>query len=415
MRLVYGILMYLFKISIRIASLFSTKALKWINGRKNQFTKLRGEISDKEKLIWFHCASLGEFEQGRPVIEAIRESFRDHKILLTFFSPSGYEVRKNTNIADYVHYLPLDTRTNAKKFLEITRPRIAFFIKYEFWFNYINELSNNKIPTLVVSTIFTPSQYLFKPWGLWFARQLQKITYFFVQDEKSLDLLNKIKVYHADIGGDTRFDRVLKIASEEQSFKEIEAFNDSRNVIVCGSTWPADEEVLLTLLKNAPDSYKMILAPHELGKERIEQLSKKFRNFKPVIHSRIKNSTIKDSRILIIDQVGFLSYLYRYAKIAYIGGGFGVGIHNVLEAATYGIPVIFGPNYTKFREAVQLEETRAGFPVKNANECIKRFKLLTNDDVLYNNSSDAARRYVRENAGATRLVIEKVKSYLITE
>lgn len=398
---------------MRIAALFNPKAKKWVNGRKGQFDRMRKQIDEGDQIIWFHCASLGEFEQGRPVIEAMRKNFPDHKILQTFFSPSGYEVRKNTKEVDYVFYLPLDTPSNARKFIEITRPRIAFFVKYEFWFNYINELSKNKVPTLVISAIFRPSQYIFKPWGFWPLKQLQKITHFFVQNEESLDLLNKAQVYHTEIGGDTRFDRVMKLALEKKSFPVIESFKGNADLIVAGSTWPADGDVLLDLFKSVKNDNKLIIAPHEISKERIDQVLKKFSDFNPQLYSSY-NPDVENSDVLIIDNVGLLSYLYRYAKIAYVGGGFGVGIHNLLEAVTYGIPVIFGPNYNKFLEAIELIDVGGGYTIENSKDCLEVFNTLE-DEKKYYQSCQAALSYVEKKSGATKLVVDKVKSYLVAK
>lgn len=398
---------------MRIAALFNPKAKKWVNGRKGQFDRLKEQIDDGDQIIWFHCASLGEFEQGRPVIEAMRKNFPDHKILQTFFSPSGFEVRKDTKEVDYVFYLPLDTQSNARKFIEIARPRIAFFVKYEFWFNYINELSKNKIPTIVISAIFRPSQYIFKPWGYWPLKQLQKITHFFVQNEESLDLLNEAQVYHAEIGGDTRFDRVMKLASEKKSFPVIESFKGNADLIMAGSTWPADGDVLLDLFKSVKNDNKLIIAPHEISKERIDQVLKKFSDFNPQLYSTY-DPKVENSDVLIINNVGLLSYLYRYAKIAYVGGGFGIGIHNLLEAATYGIPVIFGPNYNRFLEAIELIEVGGGYAIANSKDCLEVFNMLE-DEKKYYQSCQAALSYVEKNSGATKLVVDKVKSYLVAK
>lgn len=415
MRPLYSLSIYLLNFAIQLAALFNSKAKLWVNGRKGQFNKMRKQIKPGEQIIWFHCSSLGEFEQGRPVIEEVRSNYSNHKILLTFFSPSGYEIRKNTEIADYVYYLPIDTPKNAKKFLQIVKPRIAFFVKYEFWFNYINELSKNKIPTFVVSSIFTSSKYFFKPWGKWSVKQLQKITHFFVQDENSLELLNSVKVYHVDIGGDTRFDRVLKLVSENLEFPIIEDFKNNQPLFIAGSTWPADEEILFALLKKMPAEYKMIIAPHEINQERIGKLLKKFNVFNPGLYSNNNTSRDANNRVLIINNMGMLSHIYRYASVAYIGGGFGVGIHNVLEAATYGLPVIFGPNYKNFNEAVELIAKGGGFSISNASVCIEAFNTLYGDTIAYQKSSEASSDYVNEKAGATALVLDKIKSYLVID
>jgi 3-deoxy-D-manno-octulosonic-acid transferase len=415
MRVLYNFSIYFFTFIIWIISLFNPKAKKWISGRKKQFKNISKALTSEDRVVWFHCASLGEFEQGKPVIESVRKNFPHHKILLTFFSPSGYEVRKNTEIADYVFYLPVDTKKNAQKFIRIVNPRIAIFIKYEFWFNFINELSKNKIPTLVISAIFRSTQYFFKPWGYWPSGHLQKITYFFVQDETSLELLNKINVFHAEISGDTRFDRVIQLASEKRSYPEVEQFGKNKKLIVAGSTWPADEEILAELIRKLPDYFGLVIAPHEVNKERIMQLMKKFDEFHPQKYSDYDMTKTVLCRVLIIDNVGLLSFLYRYSMLAYVGGGFGVGIHNILEATTYGLPVIFGPNYKKFREAMEWIDMGVAFSFVDSKECILKVRELLEDKVKYEKTCKDALEYVQENAGATNLVLDKVKSYLIAD
>ncbi len=412
MHFLYNISVLLYALGIRIAALFNSKARRWLMGRKGIFSELAAAFNGNEKIIWFHCASLGEFEQGRPVLEALKERYKDHKILLTFFSPSGYEVRQNYAQADYVFYLPLDTAQNARKFITLTRPRLAVFVKYEFWFNYLRELSRNKIPLLMVSVIFRPSQHFFRPWGRWFRRQLQKVTYFFVQNQDSKDLLSTVKVFHVGVSGDTRFDRVLQLADEEMKLPVMEAFSGGSPLLVAGSTWPSDEDLLKSLLEQSEQSFKLVLAPHLVDKEHIQQILEKFSSWQPVLFSQQKDADFAESRVLVIDSIGMLSGLYRFAKIAYIGGGFGAGIHNVLEAATYGLPVIFGTNYKRFQEAVQLSELGGGFPVENSSECLSAFNRLMTDTVFCSNSADISRKFVVNNAGATGRVVEKVKEYL---
>ena len=412
MRFIYSLSIWLFSIIVTLISPFNEKARQWINGRKGVFKILKAEFSEDDKVIWFHCASLGEFEQGRPLMESVKKIFSDHKIILTFFSPSGYEVRKDYEGADVVCYLPADTARNAARFVGIVRPRIAFFIKYEFWFNYINQLSINKIPIFVVSAIFRRSQYFFQPWGKWSRHQLQKVTYFFVQNEKSLALLRMVKVYHADISGDTRFDRVLKLNSEAADYPLISSFKGNHKVIVAGSTWAADEDVLKALMVNSSHSFKMILAPHVVSKEHINQLLEKLKAFNPVLYSQAASNELDKSRVLIIDSVGMLAYLYRFGFVGYVGGGFGVGIHNTIEVATYGIPVIFGPNYERFQEAVELRDLGSGFPVKDAQSCQEVFDKLMDDKKLYLQSAKKASDYVKDNAGAVGKVIEMTKEYL---
>ncbi|NOX87357.1 MAG: 3-deoxy-D-manno-octulosonic acid transferase [Chlorobi bacterium] len=414
MRYLYNLFVFIYYLTIRFYALFNVKARKWVKGRGHYFSRLKEIIPEKEKLLWIHCASLGEFEQGRPVMEALRVHYPDHKILLTFFSPSGYDIRKNYQGADYVFYLPIDTRRNAKKFVRITNPRMAFFIKYEFWYNYINELSKNKIPLIFISTAFRRSQYFFYPWGKWARKQLQKVTWFFVQNQDSLDLLNRIRVYHADVGGDTRFDRVVRLAGEYRDIPKISHFKNNLPLIVAGSTWPADEDVLLELLKNSKDDFKLLIAPHEIHKEHINELTRKFSGFQPLLFSQADTSSLLNSRVLIIDNIGLLSHLYRYGTLAYIGGGFGAGIHNILEAATYNKPVIFGPNYHKFIEAKELLESNGAFVIHGADELSETVKDLLNNKEKYDHASQTAGKYVKSNTGATRLVIDKVAEFLVS-
>jgi len=413
MQFIYNLFIFIYQYSIRISAFFGNeKARKWLSGRKDVFNKLSSSIGKDDKIIWFHCASLGEFEQGRPLIEALRKQYTDYKILLTFFSPSGYEIRKNYEQADYIFYLPIDTTKNARRFVEIVRPRAVFFVKYEFWFNFINELYIRKIPFFMVSTIFRPSQHFFGFWGFWFRKQLRKITFLFVQDENSLELLENIKIYHADIIGDTRFDRVVALAEVEKEFPLIKHFVKDKPILVTGSTWPADEDKLLKLIDQLEIDLKLIIAPHQVDNEHIEQIKKKFSKYEPILYSNADEKNINTNRVLIIDGIGYLSYLYRYATITYIGGGFGTGIHNLLEAATYGKPVIFGPNHSKFKEAIELKKNGGGFAIANSEELISLCKLLFTDNEKCETSAQSAKNYVIKNAGATNRVIDKAKEYL---
>jgi len=413
MQFIYNLFIFIYQYSIRISAFFGNeKARKWLSGRKDVFNKLSSSIGKDDKIIWFHCASLGEFEQGRPLIEALRKQYTDYKILLTFFSPSGYEIRKNYEQADYIFYLPIDTTKNARRFVEIVRPRAVFFVKYEFWFNFINELYIRKIPFFMVSTIFRPSQHFFRFWGFWFRKQLRKITFLFVQDENSLELLENIKIYHADIIGDTRFDRVVALAEVEKEFPLIKHFVKDKPILVTGSTWPADEDKLLKMFDQLDIDFKLIIAPHQVDNEHIEQIKKKFSKYEPILYSNADEKNINTNRVLIIDGIGYLSYLYRYATITYIGGGFGTGIHNLLEAATYGKPVIFGPNHSKFKEAIELKKNGGGFAIANSEELINFCQLLFTDNEKCETSAQSAKNYVIKNAGATNRVIDKAKEYL---
>jgi 3-deoxy-D-manno-octulosonic-acid transferase len=291
--------------------------------------------------------------------------------------------------------------------------RAVFFIKYEFWFNYINELYIRTIPLFMVSSIFRPSQHFFRFWGSWFKKQLRKVTFLFVQDEQSLELLESIKIYHADMIGDTRFDRVITLSEEKKEFPLIKAFANDKPLLIAGSTWPADEDKLRVLIEKLDIPFKIIIAPHQVDKEHMDQLTRKFNKFKPVLYSSASDGDIKNSRVLIIDGIGYLSYLYKYADVTYIGGGFGVGIHNLLEAATFGKPVIFGPNHDKFKEAIDLKRNGGGFAISGADDLIHTCELLFSDQQKRTKSGDAAKSYVLKNAGATEKVMDKANEFLM--
>ena len=413
MKILYNIFVFLYLISAKIFAIFNPKARLWIAGRQNIFQKIKNSEIAHNSIIWIHCASLGEFEQGRPIIEKLKATYPNHSILLTFFSPSGFEVRKDYEFADYVYYLPLDTKKNARQFISLVQPKLVVFIKYEFWFNYINELYKQKIPLIFASVIFRPSQLFFKPWGSWFARQLNKITYIFVQNQVSIELLDSIDIHHADISGDTRFDRVIQLPEDPLEFPIIEKFKGKTKLLMAGSTWLPGEKILLTILEKSAVDFKLVIAPHLINKEHIEEIRTRFNSYNPVLYSDGLSEKLILSKVLIIDSIGMLSLLYQYADIAYIGGGFGVGIHNLLEVSTYGIPVIFGPNYQRFREAIDLRDNGGGFPIENAEECLTIFNQLMTDANLYQKSASVAKEYVYENAGATKLIINKVKEYIV--
>ncbi|MFK5855619.1 MAG: glycosyltransferase N-terminal domain-containing protein [Bacteroidota bacterium] len=412
MKLIYNIFIFLYLAGIRIASVFNGKASQWIEGRKNIISRIEKEQLSGKQIIWVHCASLGEFEQARPIIEKLKGNYKNYSIFLTFFSPSGFEVRKNYEFADYVYYLPIDTVKNARNFIKIVNPRLVIFVKYEFWYNYIDELYRRKIPLFFVSVIFRPSQHFFKPWGRWFARELNKVTYLFVQNDKSIELLDSIGIHHAEISGDTRFDRVVQLPKEDIAFPVLTEFKGTSKLLMAGSTWQPCEKILLDLLNKSKVNLKIVIAPHLINKEHIDEIIKRFEKYNPVLFSTASSSKIVDSKVMIIDSIGKLSHLYRYADIAYVGGGFGVGIHNLLEASTYGIPVLFGPNYERFREAVELRDNGGGFPISTSEEFLGIFEKLMHNDELYEKSSAVAHSYVGKNAGATQMVIEKVREYL---
>ena len=412
MWLLYNIFISLYSTAIRVASLFNDKARQWIVGRQDVFSKIEAEQLSDKQIIWVHCASLGEFEQGRPIIERLKTIYPDFSIFLTFFSPSGYEIRKNYEFADYVYYLPIDTAKNAKRFIELVNPKLVVFVKYEFWYNYINELYNRKIPSIFISVIFRPSQHFFKFWGRWYARQLNKITYLFVQNKQSVQLLDSIKIHHAEISGDTRFDRVAQLPNEEIKFPIVSSFKGDSKLLMAGSTWQPGEKILLKILDVDSLDFKLVIAPHLINKDHIAELLKRFEKYSPILYSKSSAANTSGNRILIIDSIGMLSQLYRYADIAYIGGGFGVGIHNLLEASTFGVPVLFGPNHERFNEAIDLKDNGGGFVINNSDEFLVVFEKLLKDNGFYVKSSEISGNYVANNAGATLLIIEKIKEYL---
>ncbi len=409
----YKISIYVYYIAIYIASVFRhKKAVQWINGRKNLFSEIEKKVKTSHPLAWFHCASLGEFEQGRPLMEEFRKQYPTYKILLTFFSPSGYEVRKNYNGADYIFYLPIDTPANAKRFLALTNPTLVFFIKYEFWFNYIKQIKNNAIPFFVVSSNFRKSQHYFKWYGFWFRKQLKGVSRFFVQNNNSLQLLNNIHITNVTVSGDTRFDRVMALAQNTMKLPLIEKFCDGKDIFIAGSTWEPDEDILIKLINSEKTKYKFIIAPHMVDKPHIASLVEKIKKGHVVLYSEADPDNVLYAKVLIIDCIGILSNLYRYGKIAYIGGGFGSGIHNILEAATYGMPVIFGHKYHKFIEAVELIEKGGAYCIHNENEFMQVvMDLITNNKQLREKSA-IAREYVQKNIGATQLILKEISRYI---
>lgn len=411
MVLIYNLGIFFYGIAIRITALFNLKAKQFVIGRKNWQKELHAKIEDGAKYLWFHCASLGEFEQGRPVIENLKKKFPDIKIVLTFFSPSGYEIRKNYNGADVICYLPIDTKHNARNFINIVKPEKVFFVKYEFWYNYISELKSQQIPLYIISAIFRENQQFFKNtlWGKWYRKILFYFEHIFVQNEKSAELLKNNGIMNFTISGDTRFDRVAEIAAGAKQFQIVEKFKGNAMLIVAGSTWKPDEELLVEFINNykATNKVKFIIAPHEVSASNINRIHQLLK--KPVISfSKIDNTSINDFDVLIIDSIGILSSLYQYGNIAYIGGGFGVGIHNILEAATFGLPIIFGPNYTKFKEAVDLVEEKGAFPIQNYNGLKGALNLLLNDKTELKNTSEISKNYVEKNVGSTKLIVKKV-------
>lgn len=401
MEFFYNLGIRLFGLALHLAAPFNVKAGQMLRGRKETWQKLR-DFSTGQKVVWIHCASLGEFEQGRPLIEAIRAQHPGYKIVLTFFSPSGYEVRKNYNLADVVVYLPGDTAANARRFINAINPAMAIFVKYEYWYHYYTTLKKRGIPVYSVSSIFRESQVFFKWYGGWYRRILMAVTRFYVQDEQSGSLLKRVGISNFVVAGDTRFDRVAAIAAGAADVPVAREFAAGARVIVAGSSWPADEAILAEYLNNAPADVKMIVAPHEVHASHINQMVQRFRT--PVVkYSESQGKDVSGFRVLIIDTIGLLSAIYRYGSVAYIGGGFGKGIHNTLEAATYGMPVIFGPNHKRFKEAVDLIRLGGGFAIHTSGDFMAVMGKLWDEQSpqALEQAGQASASYVQGMCGAT--------------
>jgi 3-deoxy-D-manno-octulosonic-acid transferase len=386
--------------------------LYWIDGRKGMWHRLLEISESNSSVIWIHCSSLGEFEQGRPVIEKLKSAFPGAKILLSFFSPSGYRVRKHYSQCDWVDYMPLDTSRNAKRFLDLVKPRMVLFIKYEFWYHHLAELKKRGIPTFLISANFRESQIFFKWYGSWYRQMLHTYKTIFVQSELSKKLLAKISFSNVLVAGDTRFDRVKAIMEQSKEIPLAELFSKNHSVIVAGSTWQKDEDLLFCFIKNTQADVKLIIAPHEINKKQLAKLKNEW-NGQLILFSEATADNIHTAKILVIDNVGMLSSLYRYGILAYVGGGFGKGIHNVLEAATYGMPILFGPNYNKFQEAIQLVDLNAAFPVANSLELDSVLSRFLNNEKLLKQTSAIAAEYVRSKTGATDYVLSILKNELI--
>lgn len=384
------------------------KASLWLSGRQHWRSRMEQAGIGRHPLIWVHAASLGEFEQGRPVLEEFRRQYPGYKILLTFFSPSGYEVRKDYPGADYIYYLPLDTRRNAQDFISIARPALVLFIKYEFWYHFLTELYTRKIPVLLVSGIFRESQLFFKGYGGMFRRLLQGLTHIFVQNENSLRLLQGIGIRTASISGDTRFDRVAALLTEQTVLPLVAQFAGASHVLVAGSTWPEDEQLLASWWRQTTrPGMKMIIAPHEIHESHIRQVLALFPE--AVTYSALKAGA-PPADVLIIDNVGMLTTLYRYAHVAYVGGGFGNdGIHNLLEPAVYSKPVIIGPEYSKYFEAVELVALKGALAVSGLTNLEDYMKRLQNEPAFYEETASIAGNYVRDNKGATEKILRYIQ------
>ena len=402
----YNIAIYLYGLGVFIYSLFNEKVRKMWRGEHESFRIIRERLDPNAKYIWFHAASLGEFEQGRPLMERIRATHPEYKILLTFFSPSGYEVRKDYKGADIVCYLPLDTVNNARRFLRTVRPVMAFFIKYEFWYNYLHVLKHRCVPTYSVSSIFRKDQIFFKWYGRDYARVLSCFTTFFVQNEESKLLLGTIGIKNAVVVGDTRFDRVLQIKEASKQLPLVEAFvSNAEHVFCAGSSWQPDEEIFIPYFNGRSD-WKLIIAPHVIGEEHLAQIMQLLKGRRVTRYTQTNPEEAAKADVLIIDCFGLLSSIYRYAQVSYVGGGFGAGIHNTLEAGVWGIPVIFGPNNKRFAEAQGLLKCKGGFEIKDVNDFTTLMVHLESEPALLEKSGKAAADYVKSLSGATEKILK---------
>lgn len=405
MKALYNLLIRLYSILISIYSPFNTKANQWVSGRRGWRNKLGG-FRKSNHVIWIHCASLGEFEQGRPLIEKIKEEKQGWKVVLTFFSPSGYEVRKNYSNADLIMYLPADTPLNAKDFIKTIKPDIAVFIKYEFWFNYLNVLRKNKIPVYLVSGIFRPDQLFFRWYGGFYRKMIYMFEHIFVQNIESVELLKGIGYDRCSVTGDTRFDRVSQIAAGARELPLISAFRGDEKLFVAGSSWDPDEEIIARYINENPGSMKWIFAPHEIDEAHLTRIERRLQV--PSTRYSTYNREDADTRVLIIDNIGMLSSVYRYAAIAAIGGGFGKGIHNILEPACWGIPVLFGPKFDTFREANDLIQQKGALCFRNYDEFRLSVDNYLDNEESWQKAGDVCRVYIIENKGATGLVASRI-------
>ena len=409
MRFFYTLFIFIYGWSIKLASLFNTKAKQWVKGRKDIFIHINEALKENNKpLVWVHAASLGEFEQGRPIIEALKEKHPEYGILLAFFSPSGYEVRKEYDLADFVFYLPLDTPQNAKRFLELGPIHLAIFIKYEYWYNYLETIRQKEIPIVFVSAIFRAKQPFFKFYGSWFLKHLKQVDWFFVQNQQSLDLLKNAGIYKASLSGDTRFDRVADIANKAKPNALVATFKSNNKVLLAGSSWSEDEALIYPLLGKISD-LKIIFAPHQIDEKHIQSIEKNCGE-KALRYSQATQENINEKQVLIIDNYGLLSSLYQYADFTFIGGGFGAGIHNTLEAATFGMPIFIGPKYEKFQEAKDLVSLGVIEVLKETKQLKHSLADQLSEPRYCIEKGQKARDYVKSKTGVTNHIIDYLEN-----
>ena len=410
----YNLLVHFVGFLLKIVALFNPKMKLFVDGRKNVFEQIKQKISSNDKTIWFHAASLGEFEQGIPVMEKIKIKFPNHKIIVTFFSPSGFEVRKNNSIADLTIYLPLDTKQNAKQFLDLIHPEIVFFIKYEYWPNYLNELKKRQIKTYLISGILRKDQVFFKWYGGFYRKCLNAFDFFFVQNESSKKLLQSLGFQNVKISGDTRFDRVVSILERDNSLDFIEEFKNNTLTIVIGSSWPKDEELVVNFINNSAENVKFIIAPHNIKSEQISELQKSITKKSILFSDSVQTlhaTSVREYDVFIINTIGILTKIYNYADIAYVGGGFGnPGVHNILEPATFGIPIVIGPNYSHFAEAIALVNMKGCVSISNQNELNETFATLLSNEDIRHEKGHICSTFVQMNKGATHVILNHLEN-----
>ncbi|WP_285652018.1 3-deoxy-D-manno-octulosonic acid transferase [Allomuricauda sp. NBRC 101325] len=411
LRFLYNILIALSWQILKLVALFQPKIKLFVSGRRNTFTLLESKLSGNPKTIWMHVASLGEFEQGLPILERLRIEYPNHKLVLTFFSPSGYEIKKNTAAADVVVYLPMDTLSNAKRFLKLVNPDLAIFVKYEIWPNFLQQLKERNIPTLLISAIFSDRQVYFKGYGGFMRKSLSTFSHFFVQDETSKGLLANIGFENTTVGGDTRLDRVSEILNRDNQLEFMDSFKGNQACFVAGSTWPEDEEILIELINSSKTDMKFVIAPHEIKSAHIEKITSALQK-KTVLYSEIINKDLSEFDVLIVDTIGLLTKIYSYANIAHVGGGFATGLHNTMEPAVFGIPIIIGPQYSKFKEAEDLVNQGGILPISNYNEFSNLVEKFNQDPEYKHKVGAINSAYINSNKGASNLIMKHISEIL---
>jgi 3-deoxy-D-manno-octulosonic-acid transferase len=409
----YNILIFLVDWLLPVIAFFNPKMKLFVTGRKTSMQQITSKLNPSDKVIWMHCASLGEFEQGRPIVENFKLQFPNYKIVLTFFSPSGYEIRKNYEGADVIVYLPMDTPQKVRKFINVVHPELAIFVKYEFWPNYLKQLRKQNIKTILISGIFRENQAFFKSNFAWYRNQLQAFSHFFVQDDTSVALLQNIGFQNVSKSGDTRFDRVLQLVSQKKDIPFLKEFAYGAHVLVAGSTWSPDETILIPYINQTQNlKHKFIIAPHNIHLTDIEKLKAGIHK-NVVLYSQINVQNANEAQVIIIDSIGLLSAAYAYAQVAYVGGGFGTGIHNVLEPATYGIPILIGPKYQKFKEAVDLVNLGGCVEIKNELDLTQTLDLLAQNQNITKTKGQSSKHYVMNNMGASEKILDYIKDVVI--